>query len=187
MGIRGKILHLIKDFLMNRKVTLNINGVVGNIRNGSDVGLPQGSALSPVLFRIFVMDLAAELNNREDVSILKFADDGTIKVTSNSTPSCVQTLNYILTVINLWTRKFRMVINCQPNKTEIVGFNTAEGNLNLIPTTFTLGDSIINRVAQTKVLGLVIDENLDFKEHSKLVYNTMQQTKSVFIPSMFED
>ena len=173
LGIRGKILYLLNDFLMNRKITLNINGVVGNIRNGSDVGVPQGSALSPILFRIFVMDLAAELTNRGDISILKFADDGTIRVTSNSTPACLETLQYILTTVNLWTYKWRMVINCQPNKTEVIGFSTAEGDRSLIPDTFKLGEATINRVPQTKVLGLVLDENLSFTEHSKEVYKKL--------------
>ena len=170
LGIQGKILYLLNDFLMNRKVTLNINGVVGNIRNSSDVGVPQGSALSPILFRIFVMDLAAELMNRGDISIMKFADDGTIRVTSHTTPACLDTLQHTLTTINQWTCKWRMVINCQPNKTEVIGFSTAENDSSLIPDTFQLGDSTIKRVSQTKVLGLTIDEKLTFTEHSKQVY-----------------
>ena len=146
---------------------------MGNIRNGSDVGVPQGSALSPILFRIFVMDLAAELNNRGDISILKFADDGTILLTSNSTPACLETLQHILTTVNLWTYIWRMVINCQPNKTEVIGFSTAEGDRSLIPDTFKLGEATINCVPQTKVLGLVLDENLSFTEHSKEVYKKL--------------
>ena len=173
LGIKGKILHLQNDFLMSRKVTMNINGVVGNIRDTLDVGLPQGSALSPILFRIFIMDLATELSNRGDISIMKFADDGTIRVTSNSTPQCLETLQYTLSTVNSWTKKWRMVINCQPNKTEIIGFSTAERDKSLIPVTFKLGDSIINRVSQTKVLGLVIDEDLNFTEHSNTVYKKL--------------
>ena len=175
IGIQGKILHLINDFLVNRKITLNINGVVGSIRNTSDIGLPQGSALSPVLFRIFVMDLADSLNNRRDVSIYKFADDGTIKVTANTTQMCIDKLNYALEIINMWTKKWRMIINCNPDKTEIIGFNTAEGDSNLIPASFTLGGKTIKRVSKTKVLGLILDENLDFKDHTQYVYNKLQK------------
>ena len=174
-GIKGKILHLINDFLMNRKVTLNINGVVGQIRKTSDVGLPQGSALSPILFRIFIMDLAADLNDNNDISTMKFADDGTIKVTGNTTNACLETLQHTLTAINHWTHKWRMIINCQPNKTEIIGFSTAENNPNLLPATFTLGNSTIQRVSHTKVLGLIIDEQLNFNEHSKEVYKKLLQ------------
>ena len=175
IGIKGKMLYLINDFLVNRKITLNINGVVGNIRNCSDIGLPQGSALSPVLFRIFVMDLADTLNNRKDISVYKFADDGTIKVASNNTKTCIETLNYALGVVYNWTIKWRMIINCEPDKTEVIGFNTAEGDSTLIPNTFSLGAKSIKRVYKTKVLGLVLDENLDFKDHSEHVLNKLQK------------
>ena len=161
---------------MNRKITLNINRVVGNIRDTSDIGLPQGSALSPILFRIYVMDIAQDLENRDDICIYKFADDGSIKVTSTSTYSCVETMKHVLTTIDQWTKKWRMVINCQPNKTEIVGFSTAEGDRTLIPVSFVLGDKNIKRVSHTKVLGLVIDENLDFTEHSNSVYKKLIKT-----------
>ena len=173
LGIKGKILHLIDDFLMNRKLTININGVIGNIRQGSDVGLPQGSALSPVLFRIYVLDLAAKLNEREDVKIFKFADDGTIKANAISTPACLQTFSIILKTVDAWAKKWRMIINCQPDKTEVIAFYTAEQDPNLIPTTFKLGENTINRVHHTKALGLILDQNLDFIEHSKSVYNKL--------------
>ena len=165
LGIRGKVLFLINDFLINRKLTININGVVGNIRECSDVGLPQGSALSPILFRIFVMDLVQKLNERDDVTIFKFADDGTIKATAKSSQICIETLDTILREVDSWARKNRMIINCQPNKTEVIAFSTAEQDKNVIPKTFKLGQSSIKRVQHTKVLGLILDEDLNFNEH----------------------
>ena len=173
LGIRGKILHLIKDFLFNRKINININGVVGNIRETSEVGLPQGSALSPILFRIYVMDLVADLSKRKDITLLKFADDGTVKASAESTALCVEKMNTILSTVEQWSKKNRMVINCMPNKTEVIGFSTAENNMDLIPDSFTLGYSTIKRVHHTKVLGLIIDEKLNFDEHSKSVYNKL--------------
>ena len=165
LGIRGKVLFLINDFLINRKLTININGVVGSIRECSDVGLPQGSALSPILFRIFVMDLVQKLNERDDVTIFKFADDGTIKATAKSSQICIETMNTILSEVDDWARKNRMIINCQPNKTEVIAFSTAEQDKNVIPSTFKLGQSCIKRVQHTKVLGLILDEDLNFNEH----------------------
>ena len=155
-----------------RKVALRVDTWASEVKSITP-GLPQGSALSPILFRIFIMDLATELSNRGDISIMKFADDGTIRVTSNSTPQCLETLQYTLSTVNSWTKKWRMVINCQPNKTEIIGFSTAERDKSLIPATFKLGDSTINRVSQTKALGLVIDEDLNFTEHSNTVYKKL--------------
>ena len=173
LGITGKMFHLIDSFLMSRKVALNINGTVGPDKKSSDVGVPQGSALSPILFRIYVMDLAEELANKENISLLKFADDGTIRVSGVTTEECLITLQFALDEINEWARKWRMVINCQPDKTEVICFSTAENDRKLIPNTFKLGESDIQLVHKTKVLGLILDDKLNFQDHSKFVYKKL--------------
>ena len=173
LGITGKMFHLIDSFLMSRKVALNINGTVGPDKKSSDVGVPQGSALSPILFRIYVMDLAEELANKENISLLKFADDGTIRVSGVTTEECLITLQFALDEINKWARKWRMVINCQPDKTEVICFSTAENDRKLIPNTFKLGESDIQLVHKTKVLGLILDDKLNFQDHSKFVYKKL--------------
>ena len=172
-GVQGHILKLIIHFLTSRTVKLKVNGSVGPIRQCSDVGLPQGSALSPILFKIYLMDLAEELKNRNDVEIFKFADDGTIKASADTTPSCLETFDEILTAVHRWSYKWRMVINCNPNKSEVVCFGTAEKNPDLVPKTFKIGDKEVKRVPHTKVLGLVIDENLTYMEHAKQVYKRL--------------
>ena len=159
-GVRGNFLKLITSFLNNRTVQLKVNGVVGPIRECSDVGLPQGSALSPILFKIFLMDLCDELSTRSNVEVFKFADDGTIKATGESTPACLQTFNEILETVHQWSRKWRMVINCNRNKSEVIAFATAENDRSLVPKTFKIGDKEIHRVSKTKVLGLIVDEDL---------------------------
>ena len=173
LGIQGKILHLINSFLMERIVSLNINGVVGDARSCSDVGVPQGSALSPILFRIYVMDLAEEFSNNENIAVLKFADDGTVQISGTTTQECLTTLQEVMNRINAWSKRWRLLINCLPDKTEVICFNTAEKDRSLVPKTFKMGDSDIKLVQQTKVLGLILDENLNFEEHSKFVYKKL--------------
>ena len=173
IGIRGNFLHLINDFLVNRKVTININGVVGIIRQSTDVGLPQGSALSPILFRIYLMDILEDLENNKAVKIFKFADDGSIKVTGTSTPECLENFQIVLNSVEDWVKKNRMIINCQPDKTEILCFSTAENDRSLVPETFKLCGQDIKLVKHTKALGLTIDEDLNFIEHGKTVYKKL--------------
>jgi hypothetical protein len=173
IGIQGNILHLINNFLFTRKVALNINGVVGEERLSAEYGLPQGSVLSPPLFKIFLMDFLTDLNHRTDIDLYKFADDGSIKVTAQSSTACIEKLNYVLKCIHEWTRKWKMKVNCDRNKTEVICFNSAENNKNLIPESFKLGDKSIKRVTETKVLGLIIDENLSYKQHSEAVLKSL--------------
>ena len=168
LGIKGKILHLINDFLTNRKVIINVNSVKGDLRNSSDVGLPQGSVLSPILFRIYLMDFLNDID-RNTIDLLKFAGDGTIKVSGENTKVCLEKLQLVFDSIESWVKKWRMIVNCDPDKTELICFGTAENNISLIPDTFELCNKTIRRVKQTKVLGVILDENLSFKEHGKMV------------------
>ena len=172
LGFKGKFLKLIDNFLASRKVSLKVNGSEGVTRNCSEFGLPQGSVLSPILFRIFMMDFLEEINE-EGIVLYKFADDGTVKISAETTEECLIQLQKVLDAVNKWAKKWRMVINCQPDKTEVMCYGTAEKDKNLIPQEFDLGDQKIKLVSHTKVLGVILDENLSFEEHSKDVYKKL--------------
>ena len=174
LGIVGNVFHLIRNFLFGRTVQLNVNGIVGTARPCSDYGLPQGSVLSPILFKIYLHDFLTELSNNHNISIFKFADDGTIKISAENSEKCLKILNNVLKLLHRWAQKWRMKINCDKNKTEVICFNTNEGKTSLIPESFKIGEEIIYRVSETKVLGLVIDENLTYKSHCQLVLKALK-------------
>ena len=167
LGIRGNVAKLINNFLFTRKVKLNINGHLGENRPSSEYGLPQGSVISPLLFKIYIKDFLNELLENSSISILKFADDGTIKVSAADTPTCITLMNKVLDALDKWSRRWRLNINCDKDKTEIICFNTAEGDKSLIPASFKLGNKDIRCVTQTKVLGVIIDDELTYKPHSE--------------------
>ena len=60
-----------------------------------------------------------------------------------------------------------MIINCDPGKTELIGFGTAENDETLLPMSFHLGSNKIKFVEKTKVLGLIMDRKLTYIEHAK--------------------
>ena len=173
LKIKGKVLQLIDHFLSAREVILNVNGKHGMVRSCNEYGLPQGSALSPILFKLYVLDMLEDLEAREDIRIYKFADDGTIKITNESTEQCIYLLNLVVESLKNWTRKWRMVINCQANKTEYICFGSSENTQEDIPNSIKLGDKEVKKVQETKVLGLTVDEKLAYTSHSKKVYNKL--------------
>ena len=122
------------------------------------------------------MDFLSELNSHHYISILKFADDGTIKIAAKTSSSCVERLNDVLKCLETWTSKWRMNVNCDKNKTEVICFNSNENDRNLIPSRFALGDKQICKVTSTKVLGLTIDEDLSYKQHCSNVLKSIQTT-----------
>ena len=80
-------------------------------------------------------------------------------------------MNIVLGSIADWSSQWRMIVNCDANKTELICFytNTPE----LLPTSFSLGMKSVLLKDHSKVLGVVIDKNLNFKEQSKAVYNKL--------------
>ena len=110
-----------------------------------------------------MMDLLEELND-DSIVIYKFADDGTMNICSDSTDTCLLKLQEVLDAVNKWSKKWRMVVNCLPNKTEVICFGTAENNRDLIPKELKLGDKTVKLVSHTKVLGVILYENLSFKQ-----------------------
>ena len=169
LNIRGKLLKLIDEFLENRKVKLDVNGEVGRVRNTSIYGLPQGSALSPVLFKLYLIDILQEFNNGDDISVFKFADDGSVIVSKETSEQCIDSLQQVMESLKEWSRKWRMVINCQKNKTEYICFGVADKANDEIPTTMKLGEKEVQKVDETKVLGVLVDSKLSYSSHSQMI------------------
>ena len=172
LNIKGKVLKLINDFLTSRVVKLNVNGHEGKEKETAEYGLPQGSALSPILFKLYLMDILENIHQKPGISLLKFADDGTIKVSSESTNKCITSSEEVLNDLHIWCRKWRMVINCNKDKTEYVCFGVAK-KYDQIPNNFKIGDKLIQKVEKTKVLGLTIDSKLSFTDHSQKTYQRL--------------
>ena len=84
---------------------------------------------------------------------------------------CLFYLNLAMDSIEYWTSCWRLVINCNVNKTEIICFNSYDHAG--IPTSFNLGGKQIHLTDQTKVLGVILDSKLTYKKHSKHVYNNL--------------
>ena len=172
LKIKGQITRLIDDFLFSRIVKLNINNYEGDSKQSEEYGLPQGSALSPILFKIYMLDLLEDLQNNPAISLYKFADDGTIKITGNSNQESVVILRLVTGQLYEWSRRWRMIINCDPNKTEYICFQSQDTGIP-IPDTVNIGNKEIKKVEKTKVLGVIFDEALSFLPHCEEVNNRL--------------
>ena len=71
VGIKGKLLNWFKAFLSNRKQEVVVDGFKSFIHAVLS-GVPQGSVLGPILFIIFINDMADTLKY---VKLKSFADD----------------------------------------------------------------------------------------------------------------
>ena len=93
-GVEGNLLNLLSNYLHNRKQRVTIHGKESDWKPIFS-GVPQGSVLGPLLFIIYINDLADDLECNPKL----FADDVSlnehIKNTTNSTTCLSRDLNKI--------------------------------------------------------------------------------------------
>lgn len=171
-GVDGLFLRLIHSFLNARDVSLKVNDYVGPKRTTGLFGLPQGSVLSPLLFIIFVSDLLNSRNLPEElvgkIQSFKYADDGTILAVAESTIECYTVMQKAFDYLSKWCRKWCLVINSNKNKTESIVLQSQDSSTTHIPK-LTIGGKGIEYVTKTKVLGVIMDDELKYDHQSKSV------------------
>ena len=108
-GIRGRILDVIRKFLSDRTIRVQVEGKYSFIRNVLS-GVPQGSVLGPLLFLLFINDLPDSVKNK----VKLFADD--LKLIGNAahSSSIIEDLKQLEEWENLWLLRFN------PSKCKVI-------------------------------------------------------------------
>ena len=110
-GISGNLLNIFEDFLRNRKQRVVLNGQTSNWEN-IYAGVPQGSILGPLLFLIYINDLAENLSSNPKL----FADDTSLfSVVRDLNTSAIE-INDDLKKIEAWAHQWKMSFNPDPLK-----------------------------------------------------------------------
>jgi hypothetical protein len=157
----NEILNWIANFLTNRKQCTKLNHVTSSLLPISR-GVVQGSSLGPTLFNIMVSDLdcISRLND-----LLKYADDTTLIA-----PECSDvSLELEFEHVKQWAKDNLLIIN--PDKTKEIIFRIPSPLNHITPAPI----ATIERVSQAKLLGLIINSNLDFESHISAFLSTGNQ------------
>ena len=110
-GISGDLLQILSDFLSNRKQRVVLNGQNSSWTN-VHAGVPQGSILGPLLFLIYINDLADDLSS----NVKLFADDTSLFSVVHDVNASARELNNDLKKINKWAFQWKMSFNPDPRK-----------------------------------------------------------------------
>ena len=121
-GIRGNILHWIKDFLTNRTQEVVINQIHSSTQKVLS-GVPQGSVLGPILFLIFINDSP----DLAETTVRLFADDAKTYSTIN-TDNDVENLQRTTNKFYDWSIKWDMDFNEKKCKRLHLGKKEANQN-----------------------------------------------------------
>lgn len=158
MGIRGIAFDLLKSYLSNRKIVVHVNDSISQPRT-MNIGVPQGSVLGPILYLLYVNDIAA-LQLRGKLKL--FADDSSVFYASCSFEQNMIKLRDDLPKIAEYFRLNRLTLNLR--KTNYVHFGysrTADDHRNGVE----LAGTRIEHADKVKYLGLVIDRHMSWEKH----------------------
>ena len=158
-GVRGSSLSFIKSYLTGRSQYVEINGCISDT-SGVNIGVPQGSVLGPLLFNLFINDII----NAFPCKKIFYADDGVLYVTAGSMDDCVELIKEVIRNLSTWLLKNKLIPNTE--KTKLMLFTPR--HVDLYPN-IDFNGTILEWVDSFKYLGVILDSNLNFVQHSTFV------------------
>ena len=158
MKFPHKLIKMIQSYLSNRSFQVCSNGITSS-RRAVRAGVPQGSALGPVLFTLYINDIPKPTDRRVFNSI--YADDTAIIATSRSPELLSQLLQEQTSKITNYYREWGLSVNSE--KTEAVTFTNRHTPT---PTIRIFGNEITWK-SELKYLGVILDSKFTLRNHIK--------------------
>ena len=156
-GIRQLPLMWIRSYLCDRPSYVGLGGTCSQ-QEITNIGVPQGSIIGPILFLIYINDLP---NVTPSIDTTLFADDTTISISDTSYDELIQKTNMELIKIHNWTISNRLTINVEKTEAILVTNKTRDIN----EATVRLNDNNIMYSPYCKFLGTFLDNKLNFSKH----------------------
>jgi len=165
-GIRGTALDWFCSYLNNRLQYVCVNKVNSSYKQIC-CGVPQGSILGPLLFLLYINDLPKVSTY---FKFIMFADDTNIFAKGKDIDNLVNNINYELEHISKWFGANLLSLNIK--KTNYILF----GNKTIPSQKIMLSNTEISRVQETKFLGVIIQEKLNWSCHINLIKSKISKT-----------
>jgi hypothetical protein len=186
LGIKNRELKWFENYLSNRQQFVSVNNENSSMRYISK-GVPQGSILGPLLFLIYINDLAKCTN----LFTLLFADDTTFLISGKNLDETIELLNIELKKISYWFRTNELSLH--PSKTQFIIFSKNDENHNFNDINIVVNHNnenqnnvdlitklscvnINNDTPAIKFLGVHLDPKLNFKYHIDKIHSKISRS-----------
>ena len=160
-GIKGRLLAWLSNYLSERKQRVQINSATSSLLT-VNAGVPQGSVLGPLLFLVYVNDIAENL-----LSLVRlFADDSSLYFSATNLGDIEGIINHDLAFIAAWAKKW--LVDFNPIKTVAMLFSFRP--IEHFPL-LNFNNTAINFVENHKHLGVTLSCNGQWKTHIENILN----------------
>ena len=172
LGFRGNLPHFIKQFLEIRTFQVRVGSTLSDIYE-QELGVPQGSILSPALFSIKINEIVKSVGQGLESSL--FVDDFALYATGKTLAGVERQLQMCVDKIEQWALENGFKFSA--TKTQCIHFHNFR---HIFPDpVIRLGKSPIQAVTEAKFLGVIFDQKLNFKAHIQQLKTSCQKALNV--------
>lgn len=168
LGICGNLLNWFRSYLTDRQLIVTI----GDCQSPSfcaSSGIPQGSHLGPLVFLLYFNDVHTVIKGPR----LSYADDLKIYLKIRSASDCLF-LQSQLDALASWCMLNRMIIN--PAKCSVITFTRKKQPVSF---NYELLGTTLERVNHVKDLGVILDQQLQYKQHISYIVDKASRTLGI--------
>ena len=137
-------------------------------------GVPQGGVLSPTLFNAYLSDFPVP--TEDGIQTLLYADDITVSHSSSNIQESVDSLNPYLDDIRSFLVDRDLMISTAKSSVTLFTPDTREFKLH---PQVLIQDALLPLQRNPKILGVVFDPSLSFKEHVKTVCSKVSRRTNI--------
>jgi len=153
MQVSHGLAHAIKDFLMGRKIYVDVDGAISEIKD-MNIGCVQGSILGPRLFTLYMGKLIEAVKEE----VVSYADDTYVVIKAKTDEELKEKVKEVSKQHIEFLKRLGMVVN--RSKTEVVVFDKEYNK-----TSFDIDGEMIDSKPFIKALGLTIQHDLNWDKH----------------------
>ena len=171
VNIGGSVVSILTQFLSNRSQQVMVDGCQSKLVNVVS-GVPQGSALGPLLFLLYTSELFSILENK----LIGYADDSTLMAvvpSSGVRVAVAESLIHDLGRVSEWCDLWGMKLNASKTKTMIVPRSVTMHPQQSPP--LTISGTVLKESDDLVILGVSFDSKMTIEKHLRSVLEQLRK------------